>query len=147
MIVKIISGGQTGADRGGLEAGKELGILTGGTAPKGYRTENGSDLFLKELGLVEHTSSSYPPRTVDNVRNSDGTIIFGNINSPGCKLTISTCIKFKKPYIINPTEQDFRNWIDKKFIRILNVAGNRENTNSGIQERVKQFLISSLLIK
>ena len=75
MIVKIISGGQTGADRGGLEAGKEL-------------------------GLVEHTSSSYPPRTVDNVRNSDGTIIFGNINSPGCKLTISTCIKFKKPYII-----------------------------------------------
>ena len=31
---KIISGGQTGVDRAGLEAGKKLNLETGGTAPK-----------------------------------------------------------------------------------------------------------------
>ena len=29
-LEKIVSGGETGADRAGLEAGKELGIATGG---------------------------------------------------------------------------------------------------------------------
>lgn len=38
---KIISGGQTGIDRLGLEVGKELGLETGGTTTPGYYTENG----------------------------------------------------------------------------------------------------------
>jgi hypothetical protein len=55
MIEKLISGGQTGADRAGLEAAKALGIATGGTAPKGWRIENpdgtsGSDPSLAEFG-------------------------------------------------------------------------------------------------
>lgn len=37
----IISGGQTGADQGGLDAGKALGLKTGGLMPKGWRTEAG----------------------------------------------------------------------------------------------------------
>ncbi len=40
-VVRIISGGQTGADRAGLEAGKLLGVATGGTAPANFLTENG----------------------------------------------------------------------------------------------------------
>jgi hypothetical protein len=41
--MKIISGGQTGVDRLALDVAKSLNIATGGTAPNGYLTENGSD--------------------------------------------------------------------------------------------------------
>lgn len=42
-VVRIISGGQTGADRAGLEAGRSLGVATGGTAPGDFLTEFGID--------------------------------------------------------------------------------------------------------
>ena len=144
MIEKIISGGQTGADFGGLEAGKILGIQTGGTAPNGYRTELGSNLLLKDFGLIEHKSSNYYYRTIENVKNSSGTIWFGNSNSPGGKLTISTCNRLRKSYSINPDIQQFIKWIKCNNIQILNVAGNRESTNPGIEQYVKEFLVNSI---
>ncbi|MCO1334946.1 putative molybdenum carrier protein [Microbulbifer sp. OS29] len=73
---KIISGGQTGADTGGLIAGQRLGIATGGAAPHGYWTEQGDrPEVLKRFGLIEHTSSDLAERTWENIRNSDATII------------------------------------------------------------------------
>lgn len=41
-IAKIVSGGQTGADRGGLDAAIELGIRHGGWCPKGRKAEDGA---------------------------------------------------------------------------------------------------------
>lgn len=35
MLRKIVSGGQTGADRAGLDAALELGLELGGWCPKG----------------------------------------------------------------------------------------------------------------
>jgi len=43
ILHKIISGGQTGADRAGLVVGKSLGLEIGGTAPKGWKTEESSE--------------------------------------------------------------------------------------------------------
>lgn len=40
-VRKIISGGQTGVDRGALEAAIALGILHGGYCPRGRRAEDG----------------------------------------------------------------------------------------------------------
>ncbi len=75
---KIISGGQTGADMGGLLAAKELGLETGGTAPGGYKTEKGRNLDLRDIyGLTQF--GTYPQRTRINVRDSDATVIFGDI--------------------------------------------------------------------
>lgn len=57
----VISGGQTGADRAGLEAPRDAGIETGGFAPQGFLTSNGTDATLEsEFGLVavQQTSSS-----------------------------------------------------------------------------------------
>lgn len=127
MLKKIISGGQTGVDRIGLEVGKEFKYETGGTAPKGYKTEYGRDLDLKELGLVEHESDRYEPRTEENVKNSDGTVIFGNINSTGTKLTLSYLKQHKKPHIVNPRPQELYDFIIKEKIETLNVAGNRSS--------------------
>lgn len=41
-VTKIISGGQTGGDIGGVRAGKQLGVETGGTLPNGWKTQDGS---------------------------------------------------------------------------------------------------------
>ncbi|MBO7684653.1 MAG: hypothetical protein J6T51_08020 [Kiritimatiellae bacterium] len=40
--LKIVSGGQTGVDRGALQAAMDLGLPWGGWAPKGWRAENGT---------------------------------------------------------------------------------------------------------
>lgn len=145
MIKKIISGGQTGADQGGLEAGKILGLETGGTAPKYYQTETGPNLKLKtEFGLQECNIAGYYERTYRNIIFSDCTVLFGNMNSPGSKLTLHLCEVEDKAYLINPTEKELIKWLEEYDIQILNVAGNRESKNPGIQTRVRDFLIRAL---
>ena len=47
LLLKILSGGQTGVDLGALKAAKKAGITTGGCLPKGCKTEDGIDLSLK----------------------------------------------------------------------------------------------------
>lgn len=130
MIKKIISGGQTGADKAGLDAARDAGIVTGGTAPKGYRIclydgTDGSDLSLKDFGLEEASTKNYNFRTIKNVITSDGTLWVGYQDSPGGKLTINTCIKYEKPYIINPSVKNLKEWVEENNIEVLNVAGNR----------------------
>jgi hypothetical protein len=53
MIERVISGGQTGADQGGLRAAQACGIPTGGWAPRGWLTEAGPAPWLADWGLVE----------------------------------------------------------------------------------------------
>ena len=133
QITKLVSGGQTGADAAGLQAAFDLGIPTGGTAPKGWRIclpdgSNGSNPELgTKFGLVEHHSYEYPPRTRLNVLHSNGTVWFGYAESPGGKLTVNTCIKQCKPYILNPTAQQLADWALENKISVLNVAGNRQS--------------------
>jgi hypothetical protein len=141
--MQIISGGQTGADRGGLEAGKQIGLQTGGYCPKGWRTDNGPDITLAEFGLVETKSSGYPVRTKANVLLSDGTLIFGNVNSPGSLLTVRLCLQYNKPCKIDPTKAEILEFIASNRIEVLNIAGNRERTNPGIQKRVQEFLVEA----
>src|SRR3990167_11025227 len=77
MIQRIISGGQTGADQGGLYAGSMLGIETGGWACQGWVTEDGPQReLLRGFGLVECRVAGYAARTEANVRLGDGTGIF-----------------------------------------------------------------------
>lgn len=126
MLTTIISGGQTGADQIGLEIAKHRGLQTGGTAPKGYRTENGADINLKlKYGLVEGKTFSYNHRTKANVLDSNGTVLFGDMNSLGSHNTIQLCITYSKPYIPNPTPKELVAFINRYKIVVLNVAGNR----------------------
>jgi hypothetical protein len=146
IIDKIISGGQTGADQGGLEAGKALGILTGGYAPMKWMTETGSQqTLLESYGLKEAQYPGYPYRTRLNITNADGTVIFGNITEPGSKLTVRLCRDLVKLYVINPRSSALlRSWLISRKIKILNVAGNRESINPGIQSMVREMLINTL---
>lgn len=148
MILKrIISGAQTGADRAGLDAALALGLETGGWVPKGKRTDEGPlpEADMLRYKLVEHESYAYPPRTEANVKGSDGTVLFGNMSSPGCSLTIRLCLKHGKPHLCNPaTPEQLRQWVDNHHITVLNVAGNRERTNPGIYKRTFLTLMEAL---
>lgn len=137
---RIISGGQTGADRGGLLAGADLGIKTGGWAPKGWLTERGPEPKLREFGLVQHSSPNYPPRTRMNCQDSDLTAIFGDLTSPGTKLTIKLCQEDSIPYLLNPDSQELRDMCESLGVETLNVAGNRASKSPGIEERVRKIV-------
>jgi len=150
LIKKIISGGQTGADRGGLDAAKELGIPTGGHVPKYFKTEAGSDESLRDYGLIETESENYEERTILNVTNSDGTVIFCNIDENGLIIGEGTMFTFYtaegmfRPVIVNPDEKNFHAWLKENNIHTLNVAGNRESISPGIYSNTRNFLVKSL---
>jgi len=132
---KAISGGQTGADRTGLECAKALGLETGGTATKGWKIDGGSDPSLADFGLVESASSDYAVRTKDNVRDADVTIWFGKTGSPGYWCTKNACTTQKKPFYVNPYGLQLE-YICKSY-EVVNIAGNRKRLYPGVVEMVQ----------
>lgn len=144
-VGKVISGGQTGADRIGLEIAKELGIATGGIAPKGYKTESGNDPSLKDFGLTESNSDSYAMRTEKNVLLSNATVLFGDMSSPGSKQTIKYLKKYKKPYIENPTQEELAEFLAVNNVSTLNVAGNRGSKFSEAQADIAKDVLKGAL--
>lgn len=158
-LLKVISGGQTGADRGGLDAAFELGVVTGGHAPQGWRTSRGAAPELERYGLVQDMSAAYPPRTQLNVKNSDGTVIIGTrMQSPGSVLTHSLCVKHRRPCLQIGLGEDYTNeeimekglelaaWIRKKRITVLNVAGNRDGFASYLHHHMTMKIVQTALL-
>ena len=146
---KIISGGQTGADLGGLVGARRLAIPTGGVAPRGYKTEKGEQAeALKSYGLIPHPSPNYNARTLTNVQDSDATLIFSKIvASKGTELTINYCEREQKPYCVLSVLDSSDLSKAKEFIhthkpKILNIAGNRESVSPGIASLVAAFIVS-----
>lgn len=150
MLKKIISGGQSGADLGGLEAAAYLGITTGGKMPLGFRTEDGYHPEYADMYDVEELASGeYAPRTRYNVVDSDATVIFGRVSSPGSKTTKKMCNDSDKPCLVVEefSEMYFRlfgEFLQMYEVETLNVAGNRESKNPGLQQKVYDFLIEAL---
>ena len=78
---RIISGGQTGADRAALDWAIARGIPYAGWCPRGRRAEDGR--IPARYDLIQTPSHDYEQRTRWNVRDSDGTLII----SRAAKLT------------------------------------------------------------
>lgn len=144
MIKKIVSGGQTGVDRGALLLARTIGLESGGWCPRNRRAEDGridADFPLQETPLHH-----YWQRTQWNVRDSDGTMLLhrGKI-SRGTALTWRTTKELDKPCCLVDMNQPvvasrILKWLDHFRIEILNVAGPRESENPGIQEQAFQML-------
>ncbi len=155
MIEKVISGGQVGADLGGLAAAHSLSIQTGGWVPKGFKTKYGARPELSKLGLIEHTSDQYAPRTFANVKDSDGTIRLAyDFNSRGELLTLKAIDSYKKPHFdIDLNDKEFvffvTDWIKDNNIKILNIAGNAGSTrveSNRIFIEVRDYLTNVLRV-
>jgi hypothetical protein len=140
MLIRIISGGQTGIDRMGLEVARELGFPTGGLAPRDFMTELGPDPSLADFGLVALPQKEYPVRTRKNVVDSDGTVIYGDLTG-GTRLTAEFCLDEGRPYLVNPGPAELAAFIGANGIGVLNVAGNRGSklTPKRLEGYRKQF--------
>src|SRR4051794_40670415 len=72
-LKRIVSGGQTGADRAALDWAIDNGIEHGGWCPNGRRAEDGH--IDPRYQLRETPFSKYVQRNEWNVRDSDGTVL------------------------------------------------------------------------
>jgi Circularly permutated YpsA SLOG family len=63
MLCKIISGGQAGVDRAGLDFAIETGLEHGGYVPRGRKAENGR--IDDRYNLIELSTTSYLALTDD----------------------------------------------------------------------------------
>lgn len=143
-LQKIISGGQTGVDRGALDAAIRAGIPHGGWCPNGRRAEDG--VIPSRYALAETDSTEYRLRTERNILESDGTLILatGALRG-GTKLTARLAKAHGKPLLIvdlSATDDidPALAWISDASIRVLNVAGPRESQSPGITAQAADFV-------
>src|SRR5687768_2812587 len=99
MLKKIVSGGQTGADRAALDVALEYGLEVGGWVPKGRLAEDGP-ISSRYEGLRETGSAEPAVRTALNVRDSDATLIVshGSLQG-GSLLTLEEALKVGRPVL------------------------------------------------
>ncbi len=151
MLRKIISGGQTGADRAALDWAIKRGMSHGGWCPKGCKAEDG--VIDQGYNLTETPSEDYSQRTEWNVRDSDATAIFSIRKGVfgGTLLTAELAARYNKP-LIHLCKQDeqvnhareLRSFVEKFGIGVLNVAGPRASNEPGVYQFVLSILDRAL---
>ena len=132
--MKIISGGQTGVDRAALDVALKHGIDCGGWCPAGRFDE--FDRIPDRYPLKELEHGGFTGRTLQNVKDSDGTvIIYSGKLSGGTEQTVRFCLEQLQPHQLIDTSKisgedaarlivDF---VGKHQINLLNVAGPRQS--------------------
>ena len=146
--MQIISGGQTGVDRAALDAAMELGIPHRGWCPHGRLAEDGR--VPDRYQLRESDSPEYSARTLQNVLDSDATLILCRGRPRGgTELTLRLAQQHRRPNMVvdfdrTPEAADVRRWLAERQIEILNVAGPRESQSPGIGATAREFLAAVL---
>lgn len=165
-ILRVVSGGQTGADRGGIDAALYCNVPHSGWCPRGRKAEDGR--IPDRYQLQETHSSDYLVRTEANVRDSDATVVFtwGRV-SGGSLRTLEFAHAHEKPWIqvdLNSTSREkavklITDWLEGRGDYdhdeyqaqppancVLNVAGSRESNADGIQDLVAAVMIDVLRV-
>ena len=143
--MKIISGGQTGADRAALDAALARGGEAGGWCPKGRLAEDG--IIDDRYPLTETSRRDYAQRTRFNVRDSDATLIVARRPlTGGTALTERLALACGKPcLVVHPDHTPdavavCRNWVERHGVRILNVAGPRHSTTNSAYTDARRIM-------
>jgi hypothetical protein len=147
MIRKIISGGQTGADRAALDTAIKFNIDHGGWVPAGRKAEDGVIPSLYHMDEMD--TDHYARRTEQNIRDAQGTVIIsrGPLKG-GSHLTWELSHTLKKPCChVDLNEMDefeaavmLQDFLKTRHIQVLNVAGPRASQDAGIYWSVKGIL-------
>jgi hypothetical protein len=98
-LTKIVSGGQTGVDRGSLDAALGARFPCGGWCPADRAAEDGP--IPARHPLTPLARGGYPKRARQNVLDSDGTaILFNGVLGGGTPLTLTLCKRGGKPHVV-----------------------------------------------
>lgn len=146
-ILKVMSGGQTGADRAALDAAIASGVEYGGWLPRGRKTEEGP--LPLSYKLEELASADYRDRTARNVFDSDGTLLVSHGKlTGGTLLTKIFAEKYNKPWLHLDMRRQSREealsaceeWLCRNGIEVLNVAGPRASGDPEIYDTVRELI-------
>ena len=149
MIKKIVSGGQTGADRAALDVAIRLGIPHGGWVPKGRTTE--AVILPEKYQMREMPTADYSDRREQNVLDSDGTVIVSHGKPDGgSALTQALAEEHGRSHLhldmdtlsVSDAADTLKGWIERNAIRVLNVAGPRESRDPDIYRVTAAVLVS-----
>jgi len=146
-LIKIISGGQTGVDRGALQAALDRQVNCGGWCPADRKAEDGR--IPAHFPVIELADAGYAQRTERNVLDSDATVLihFGNI-SGGSRLTLFCCREANRPSLeIDASEIDTAEAVQRMLafvgehqVACLNIAGPRESGAPGAAKIARQIV-------
>lgn len=153
-IAYIRSGGQSGADRGALDAALACGTEICGWCPPGGLAEDMPEapgLLAKYPQLKESPANGYVERTALNVRDSHATLIIapgGLEPKSGTEMTVKFAKDYERPYIVVDGVEDMDyivDWISELGRGLtVNVAGPRESKLPGIHS-IAFSIIEALL--
>jgi hypothetical protein len=147
MLRKIVCGGQTGADRAGLDFAVEVGLEHGGYVPKGRKAEDGR--IDDRYHLTELASTSYPVRTRRNATESDSTVIvtLKPELEGGSALAARCAREASRPFLhlhrtgepagldcVLETATQLAAFLGAHGVAVLNVAGSRESKEPGVYD-------------
>ena len=152
-VCRLVSGGQTGADRAALDVAIRLGIPYGGWCPRGGRAEDLPDspgLLRAYPELVETPATDSAVRTEWNVRDSDATLLLTDRPeslSGGTALTRDLAVRLGGPFLVTSTAEveTVRSWLHELRKQVgqplvLNVAGPRESKEPGLYAAASRLL-------
>ena len=140
-LTRIVSGGQTGVDRGALEAALERGFACGGWCPQGRTAEDGP--IPERYPLAELPGAGYEGRTRRNVLDADGTAVlyFGALEG-GTRQTVEYCVRRAKPHVLidastctpERAAREIASFVAQGDVGVLNVAGPRASKWPGAHD-------------
>jgi hypothetical protein len=132
VLTKIVSGGETGVDRGALDAALAARFPCGGWCMPDRTADDG--LIAEGYPVTPIAAGGYRQRTRQNVIDSDGTLILHHeCLKGGTRLTRNLCALEKKPFIILDAQRLPHTaaadaafaFVQQHHIGVLNVAGPR----------------------
>jgi Circularly permutated YpsA SLOG family len=159
--MKIISGGQTGADRAALDVAIERSMPWGGWCPKGGWAEDFPDppgLLHKYPKLKETALSRPAQRTEWNVRDSDVLLIIADREglsvSHGTRRAQEWASRYGKPLLVIDVSRpdaiaEVAEWLGAQCKRFgagmaLGIGGPRESEAPGIYASARELLAGAL---
>lgn len=152
-MLMIISGAQTGVDRGALNAALALNVPCGGWCPDDRCAEDG--IIADRYPVRPLRGAGYRQRTRQNVMDSDATVMVYQHEialGSGTELTLKTCISQRKPYLlidaactaVEVAGHNIVAFVQRHNITRLNFGGPRASLAPNIETYTEQIVRHAL---